>query len=355
MHYHIYRFKLIQNDYSEVYMLQDNSYSQMNSNPVINDRSRILQLESELSQTKKTLSETKEKLAILLDNMPGGVFSYDAESGKFDFLSPGCLEIFSCTEPQFRERYFDRFEMLVSKEDRERIKTQINEQLSFFDTVELTYRTSDIFDEVKWIYHRARLVKGSDGSSKFYVVISDITDEKLVQDELSAKAKRLRAKSERDPMTGLYNKVSMQQAIKDCLLESTDTPCHAMLMIDTDNFKSVNDTFGHQYGDKIILFVSDAIKRIFRESDFVGRMGGDEFMVFMRHTTPAITELKAKLLNDAIRKTLTENGKTVSISCSIGISFYPKHAKDYDKLYAAADAALYISKENGKDRFTVSR
>lgn len=331
----------------------DNSYSQMNSNKALNDRSKVLLLESELNKTKKELSETKEKLSILLDNMPGGVFSYDAQTGKFDYISPRCLEIFSCSNEQFRERYFNSFEMLISKEDRARIKTQIDDQLKFFDTVELTYRTSDIFDELKWIYHRARLVKAEDGSSKFYVVISDITDEKLVQDELSAKAKKLHAKSERDPMTGLLNKVSIQHAIEECLLQSSDTTCHAILMIDTDNFKAVNDTFGHQYGDKVIMFVADSIKRIFRESDFIGRMGGDEFMVFMRHTTPAITELKAKLLNDSIRKKFSENGQEVNISCSIGISFYPRHAAAYDKLYTMADKALYISKENGKDRFTV--
>lgn len=326
----------------------------MNSNPAINDRSRILQLEAELTKTRTALKSSEEKLAILIENMPGGIMSYDADTGKFDFLSKNFLEIFNCTEEQFRERYFNNFNTFVQKEDRGRVKELISDQLRFFTTVELTYRTADIFDEELWIYHRARLVINEDGSKKFFVVVSDITDEKLVQAELSARNQKLRAKSERDPMTELLNKVSMQTSIEECLASPDKNICHAMFMIDTDNFKSVNDTFGHQYGDKVIIFVANAIKRIFRNTDFVARMGGDEFMVFMRHTTPAITELRAKQLNDAIRKELLQDGQKVNISCSIGISYYPRHGSTYEELYEKADKALYTAKENGKNQYDIA-
>lgn len=330
-------------------------YSDHNYNKINNDRTRILQLEAELADTKRQLDETSSKLSILLDNMPGGVLSYDADTGKLDFISQGCLDIFHCTENQLREHFYNNFELMVHKTDRPRVKQQVKDQLDFFTTVDLTYQTEDLYGNLLWIYHRARLVTNPDGSRKFYAVISDITEEKLVQNQMQLATMKLKEKTELDPMTGLFNKVSMENAITELLQTSTPDVCHAMLMIDTDNFKSVNDTFGHQYGDKVILFVAESIKSIFRESDYVARMGGDEFMVFMKRTTALITIERAKQLNRTIKKTLEHNGKSVKISCSIGISFFNANGTTYKDLYKAADQALYVAKENGKDQFRTSK
>ena len=311
------------------------------------------ELRKELVRTRGLLRETKDKLDILLENMPGGVLSYNADTGKFEFISNGVPAIFHCTMEQFRDRFYNSFDLMVSKADRERVKQQIADQLSFFDTVELTYRSEDAFDNLMWIYHRGRLVVDADGVRRFYVVISDITEEKLVQNHMTQANQQLRQKAERDPMTGLLNKVSMKTAIEECIAESGVGTCHALLMIDTDNFKSVNDTFGHQYGDKIIIFVADSIRKIFRGSDLVARMGGDEFMVFMKHTTGPITLDRAKKLNEAIKRELSQDGQNVTISCSIGISFYDEDGDTYEKLYSCADSALYVAKENGKNQFRV--
>lgn len=308
-----------------------------------------------LATTKRRLEESELKLSILLENIPGGVLSYDVDTGKFEYISSGVTDIYHCSEEQFRERFYNTFDFMIAKADRDRVKQQINDQLSFFDTVELTYRSEDAFDNLMWIYHRGRVSVDAAGKRKFYVVISDITEEKLVQSQVHMNAERLREKAEMDPMTGLLNKVSMKAAVEECLASSGVGSCHALLMIDTDNFKSVNDTFGHQYGDKIIIFVADSIRKIFRGSDLIGRMGGDEFMVFMKHTTMPITEERAAKLNDAIRTRLSEGGQCVNISCSIGISFYDKDGDSYEALYKAADEALYRSKEGGKDRYTISR
>ncbi len=85
-------------------------------------------------------------------------------------------------------------------------------------------------------------------------------------------------------------------------------------MIDTDNFKSINDTFGHAYGDEIIKYVATSIDSNFRSTDYKARMGGDEFMVFMQNTNKASVEARAKMLNDKIRRDCTQDGKTVQIT-----------------------------------------
>ena len=124
---------------------------------------------------KSELEKTKLKLNILLDNIPGGVFTYDADSGKIDYISRGVLSIFQCTEEQFREHYYNSFDVFVNKADRAMVKEMIENQISFFETVELTYRVKDMTNGIMWIYHKGRLVKNEDGSRSFFVVISDIT------------------------------------------------------------------------------------------------------------------------------------------------------------------------------------
>lgn len=300
----------------------------------------------------KELEDTTDRLNLLMENMPGGVFVYDADSGKFEFISQGALSIFRCTEEQFKDRFYNNFELMIEKKDRERVKSSIKDQLQFFDSVEITYRVDDIHNlSPIWIYHKARLCKKDDGRRLFYAVISDITEEKLVQESIQNMTENLVTQIERDAMTNLYNKVTMQKEVSNALMTMDNNSVCAMLMIDTDNFKSVNDTFGHKYGDDIIKFVASSIDNNFRATDYKGRMGGDEFMVFMKNTNKTVVEARAKMLNDKIRRDCVSDGKTVHISCSIGIAFAKANGNTYEELFKAADSALYDAKESGKDCF----
>lgn len=196
-----------------------------------------------------------------------------------------------------------------------------------------------------YLWYRLTYASFADKNDRIVRVVGsakDITEEKKRSEELEAKIAL-------DGMTGLLNKTAMEDGVEHYLSKRDFRATHAMMMIDTDNFKNVNDNLGHDYGDKVIKFVASTIKDIFRETDFVGRMGGDEFMVFMKNTTKKIAEERAMRLNDRIRKVFVEKGKTVGISCSIGIAYYPKDGNDYQSLFKAADNALYDAKEAGKD------
>jgi diguanylate cyclase (GGDEF)-like protein len=154
-------------------------------------------------------------------------------------------------------------------------------------------------------------------------------------------------------MTGLMNKTAMQLSVAAQLAKSDFNDCHALFMIDTDNFKSVNDTLGHGVGDDTIKFVADSIQNVFRDTDYIGRMGGDEFMVLMSHTTQEVAAERARRLNDKIRSDVKSGNESVHISCSIGIAFYARDGEDYDSLYRSADSALYEAKEAGKDGYRI--
>ena len=122
-------------------------------------------------------------------------------------------------------------------------------------------------------------------------------------------------------------------------------------MLDIDNFKGLNDTLGHQAGDEFLIELARELKNHFRESDVVGRIGGDEFFALMRNVTEhEQIERKAKDLIDIIQG-ITEKHAQVELGGSIGISIYPKDGKTLDDLYAKADAAMYKAKKDGKNKY----
>lgn len=178
-------------------------------------------------------------------------------------------------------------------------------------------------------------------------MISDIDSQKRETDEIKESAKR-------DSLTMLYNKGATEEMINESLNNTNCGQC-AFLMIDIDNFKSVNDTMGHGVGDEVLKELALRIQGLFRDGDIIGRIGGDEFVVFMRNiTSEQIADYKAKCIVQALEYTVSgDDGKSVSITGSVGIAYAPKHAKTYTQLYSKADKALYYSKKNGKSQVSV--
>lgn len=165
--------------------------------------------------------------------------------------------------------------------------------------------------------------------------------------------KELEKKALTDPLTKLLNKKAIQKSIEKTLKNDFDCEKHALLVVDIDNFKQINDTLGHHFGDFVLVELAERMKGLFRDSDFVGRIGGDEFIVFMRNIKDFTSVVnKAELLTKILRRSYHGESREITISGSIGISIYPNHGMEFEELYKKADCALYISKENGKDSFT---
>lgn len=166
-------------------------------------------------------------------------------------------------------------------------------------------------------------------------------------------------KAENDPLTGILNKGAFESYIENRIKDSSTDEMGIFYIIDLDNFKSVNDTFGHEMGDKVLREVSEKLKAIFGDSDFIGRIGGDEFAAYHilskteeRDTTAAAKKFGTALCEN-IRKTYEMDNKKVCVSVSVGISVYPKTGGDYGGLYRSADKALYDVKDKGKNNFEI--
>lgn len=123
-------------------------------------------------------------------------------------------------------------------------------------------------------------------------------------------------------------------------------------MLDLDNFKLINDTMGHASGDRALLLTARTLRETFRDSDILGRAGGDEFLVFMSGVnTPELAASRAEALCLALTQKLEESDCGFSLTCSVGISLYPQDGDSYSTLFEAADAAMYQAKREGKNAY----
>lgn len=152
-----------------------------------------------------------------------------------------------------------------------------------------------------------------------------------------------------DSLTKIYNRAAAQEHITEILNTHSDQT-HALIMLDIDKFKEINDTFGHDIGDEILITVAKNIKDFFRESDIVSRFGGDEFCILMASIPSNITVLnKCKELCDKIKK-LQIGTSGISVTISVGIAAKTEEDNTFDTLYKNADLALYESKRQGRGR-----
>lgn len=163
-------------------------------------------------------------------------------------------------------------------------------------------------------------------------------------------------RSQRDSLTGLYNKGVIEEFISSFLENKNNQDSeHVFLIFDIDDFKNVNDKYGHAFGDFVISEFALELKSQFREDDIVGRIGGDEFVVLIKNfsTNNYVLIEKLERFCSKINQKRFAGHMDFSITCSIGVAMYPEHGYVYSELYEKADQALYYAKSHGKNSYHV--
>jgi diguanylate cyclase (GGDEF)-like protein len=173
-------------------------------------------------------------------------------------------------------------------------------------------------------------------------------------EELSTK---LAFEATHDALTGLPNRRYMHDHLNHAFEMATRHHLRmALMIIDLDGFKSINDTYGHDAGDLVLVEVANRFKQLSRTSDFIVRTGGDEFALIAEHVKQPISlHNLAQRLIDCLDEPVEFHGREkVSVGCSIGIAIYPDHAEGLDSLFAAADRAMYESKAGGRNQWRMA-
>lgn len=175
---------------------------------------------------------------------------------------------------------------------------------------------------------------------------------KNLADKLEKKTREvsdMKSKSHKDALTGLWNRSYTEEAVNELLEEDSSG---ALLMIDMDNFKAINDNYGHIAGDRVLVMFADTMREFCTEEDILCRIGGDEFVAFVRSakTKAELSNLAGDILASLCRK-LQESKFDTNTSVSIGIAQHSADGDNFKELYNAADKALYYVKQNGKNSF----
>ena len=162
-------------------------------------------------------------------------------------------------------------------------------------------------------------------------------------------------KSRTDQLTGLLNKYTIQFLVTEDLASVAPQRHPAMLLLDLDHFKQINDTLGHLVGDSFIQQTASAISNYFKENALCGRVGGDEFLIYVRDVRDrSLLILQAEILRQEIFTQTSKNNVMVSAQASIGIAFFSEYRYNYETLFSAADHALYQAKKEGRNKVVIN-
>ena len=184
------------------------------------------------------------------------------------------------------------------------------------------------------------------GQPRLLATVRDITERKVAQE-------RVQYLAYYDDLTGLPNRTLLQDRLTKALAGARRQKQKvALLFLDLDRFKDINDSLGHSVGDLLLKELAERLKRWAREQETVARLSGDEFVLMLTHLKDVPdAAVAAERLMDAITAEFVVQGHTLNVSCSVGISIFPEHGTDAETLIKNADAAMYSAKDNGRNNF----
>lgn len=198
---------------------------------------------------------------------------------------------------------------------------------------------------------RLEFIENSESGNHLLAVLSSITERKKLENELHQLAFY-------DKLTGLPNRRMFLDHLNQLIRFSHhNNQSFALFFMDLDNFKYINDSLGHEAGDELLTQIAAKLKEIFRSSDMVTRLGGDEFTVIIENTKESdqfdVTQLAQKLLDQLAKSPIVIGGRNFTVNTSIGIAKFPENGLDSDTLLRNADTAMYSAKKSGKNRYAL--
>lgn len=305
-----------------------------------------------LEKREKAIEQNENQLRIILNASPNQVFALN-KNGEFVFLNTSTANFYRKKISDLKGKSFFKTHAEIDEK----------EAYSYFQHVERasakageTYDADLVInnaDSSKRVLHVTMVTYEIYQQRCVLVIANDVTD----RVEAEHRVERL---AFFDTLTQLPNRHQIEEKLKDDIRISSQRDTYgALLFIDIDDFKRINDTFGHSTGDALLLKLSNRMQTQIRKSETLARLGGDEFILSVPNIAPSIDKTEAFASNLAerllrsIRRPLRIGEHELEVSASIGIALYPDGASTLDKLLSAGDTAMYQAKAQGRDRYLV--
>ncbi len=297
-------------------------------------------------QMENSLRESEERFHSAFDLAAIGM-ALVAVDGRFLQVNSSLSKIFGYSEDELLR---SNLKMLTHEDYHDKVLCHHLRQLlsdelpSFQIEVECYHKT---VGKIVWALLSASLVRDAAGEPQYFIIqIQDITDRKHVEQQLIYLANH-------DPLTGLLNRDEFHNRLTQTLssVRRHDAKL-ALMFLDLDRFKLINDTLGHRIGDLLLQAVSERLRSSVRSNDILARLGGDEFIVLLSdiHLIDDVARIAQKTI-DMLTQPFTLEGNDIVVTASIGISIYPNDGNTSQSLLMNADTAMYLAKERGKNNF----
>ncbi len=313
------------------------------------ERNWLKELLAELDRIYKTLRESEQRWSFALEGAGDGVWDWKVGSDEA-FLSKRWKAMLGYSEQEFPNSY-KAWREIVHPEDIDKTMTRLQAHLEGkSESFRIEYRVRRKDGEWLWVLTRGLVVERDKAGKPLRMVgtHTDISQRKQSEELIWRQANF-------DALTGLPNRRMFFDRLTQEIARATrGRQMFAVLFIDLDGFKQVNDALGHRAGDELLVEVSQRLAGCIRKTDTLARLGGDEFIVILSSLKQqSSAERIADKILKAMNRPFNLGGKQAEVSASIGISMFPLHGLDGDSLISRADTAMYDAKEIGKNCWVI--
>ncbi|MGZ8242852.1 putative bifunctional diguanylate cyclase/phosphodiesterase [Methylomagnum sp.] len=311
--------------------------------PEKNTFSDVGQELSTLLERHKQTEDELRKLSLAVEHSSSMVLIIDTQ-GRVEYCNPAFCKITGYTEKEVRGR---RASVLMAKETDQHVSVELWNTLNRGETWEGELLERKKNGDLFWCLKYFAPIRNDDGKTTHFVAVShDITEVKNSEETI-------RRLAYYDPLTSLPNRTLFKQRLEQIFLAAgRDGTSFAVMYLDLDRFKDINDSLGHDYGDQLLVAVAQRLRECVGDKDVIARLGGDEFAIIMpelRHQK--IAGAAAATIQQALSRPFALGGHDLFVTASLGISLYPNDHSDVDHLIKMADSAMYNAKDMGRNQF----